>query len=176
MKTKYLFATLLFLGATQAAPQSNERAVTAETIANAPVAEVWKAWTTEEGIKSFFAPACKIELRVFGALEIYFNPDGLPGQRGAEGNVILAIQPEKMLSFTWDAPPNLPNVRQQRTSVVLRFKDLGNKQTKVTLTETGWGEGEEWDKAFEYFSHVWQDVVFKRLQERFESGPVSWKK
>jgi len=176
MKTKYLFAALIFLGATPAAPQTPERAVTAEVTVNAAVAEVWKAWTTGEGIKSFFAPGCKIELRVFGAFEIYFNPDGPPGQRGAEGNMILAIQPHKMLSFTWDAPPTLSNVRQQRTSVVLRFNDLGNNQTKVTLTQIGFGEGEEWDKAFEYFSHAWQEVVFKHLKDRFETGPIGWNK
>jgi uncharacterized protein YndB with AHSA1/START domain len=176
MKTKYLFAALVFLGATQVAPQSTERAVTAETTVNASVAEVWKVWTTEEGIKSFFAPGCKIDLRVSGAYEMHFAPDAPVGQRGGDGNVILAIQPLKMLSFTWNAPPSLPNVRQQHTSVVLRFKDLGNNTTKITLAETGWGEGEEWDKAFEYFSHAWQDVVFKRLKYRFENGPVDWKK
>ena len=26
-------------------------------VINAPVADVWKAWTTTEGIKTFFAPA-----------------------------------------------------------------------------------------------------------------------
>ncbi len=176
MKTKCLLAILFFLSATQASPQSTERAVTAEAVVKAPVADVWNAWTTEDGIKSFFAPASKIDLRVSGAYEMYFDPEAPAGQRGGEGNVIIAIQPHKMLSFTWNAPPHLPNVRQQCTSVVLRFKDLGNKQTKVTLTETGWGEGEEWDKAYEYFSHIWPNVVFKRLQERFESGPVSWKK
>jgi len=165
MKTKYLFAALIFLGTTPAAPQTPERAVTAEVTVNVPVAEVWKAWTTEEGIKSFFAPGCKIDLRVSGAYEMHFAPDAPAGQRGGDGNVILAIQPLKMLSFTWNAPPSLPNVRQQHTSVVLRFKDLGNNTTKITLSETGWGEGEEWDKAFEYFSHAWQDVVFKRLKE-----------
>lgn len=165
----------LLLSAVDLSVSEAERAVVAEVVVKAGVDEVWKAWTTEEGIKSFFAPACKLDLRVFGAYDIYFNPEGTPGQRGAEDNVILAIQPQKMLSFTWDAPPHLPNVRQQRTSVVVRFKSLGESQTKITLTETGWGEGEEWDKAFDYFSSAWQDVVLKRLQYRFEAGPVDWK-
>lgn len=45
----------------------------------------------------------------------------------------------------------------------------------TSVTETGWGEGDEWDKAFAYFSSAWQDVVLKRLQYRFEVGPVDWK-
>jgi uncharacterized protein YndB with AHSA1/START domain len=170
-----LLQALLLLGAVSARAQSTERAVVAEVVVNAGVDKVWEAWTTTGGIESFFAPGCKIELRVAGAYEIYFNPAAPAGQRGGEGNVILAVQPQKMLAFTWNAPPHLPNVRQQHTSVVVRFKDLGSGQTKVTLTETGWGEGEEWDQAFTYFSSAWQDVVLPRLKHRFEHGPLDWK-
>jgi hypothetical protein len=86
----------------------------------------------------------------------------------------IFLLPKSMLSFTWNAPPHLPKVRQQRTSVVVRFKELEKGQTKVTLTESGWGEGDEWDKAFAYFSKAWQDVVLPRLKPRFEVGPVDW--
>jgi uncharacterized protein YndB with AHSA1/START domain len=166
---------LLLLAAAGASAQSPERAVVAEVVVTAGVDTVWEAWTTTTGVESFLAPGCKIDLRVSGAYEVYFNPAAPAGRRGGEGNVILALQPQKMLAFTWNAPPHLPNVRQQHTSVVVRFKDLGNGQTKVTLTETGWGEGEEWDQAFAYFSSAWQDVVLPRLKHRFEHGPVDWK-
>jgi len=164
----------LLLSAVSLSAQEAERVVKAEVIVNAGLDAVWEAWTTEAGIKTFFAPACKVEPRVYGAFEMYFNPNGAPGQRGGEGNLILAIQPQSMLSFTWNAPPHLPNVRQQRTSVVVRFKELEKGQTKVTLAESGWGEGEEWDKAFAYFSKAWQDIVFPRLKQRFEVGPLDW--
>ena len=79
-------------------------------------------------IRSFFAPACNLELRVGGAHEIFFNPAGQPGERGAEGMRLMAIQPHKMLAFDWNAPPHLSNVRQQRTHVVVRFRELGRRQ------------------------------------------------
>jgi len=173
---KIFLLCLLLLGAMGLNAQEAERVVKAEIIVNAALDAVWEAWTTEAGIKTFFAPACKIEPRVDGAYEMYFNPDGATGQRGGEGNVILALQPQKMLAFTWNAPPHLPNVRQQRTSVVVRFKALEKSQTKVTLTESGWGEGEELDKAFAYFSKAWQEVVLPRLKYRFAVGPVDWEK
>ena len=175
MKSSSLLNGVLLLAALQAGAQPSERAVFAEIVVPASIDKVWEAWTTPAGIASFFAPASKIELRVMGAYEMHFNPAAPAGQRGGEGNVILAIQPQRMLAFTWNAPPHLPNVRQQHTSVVLRFKDLGNGQTKVTLAETGWGEGEEWDQAFAYFSSAWQDIVLPRLKLRFEAGPVDWK-
>lgn len=171
----FLFC-LLLLGVLGLNAQETERVVKAEIIVNAGIDAVWEAWTTEAGLKTFFAPACKVEPRVYGAFEMYFNPNGAPGERGGEGNLILALQPKNMLSFTWNAPPHLPNVRQQRTSVVVRFKELGKSQTKVTLIESGWGEGEEWDKAFAYFSKAWQNIVLPRLKQRFEIGPLDWTK
>lgn len=170
---KFLFS-LLLLGAFRVYAQDSERVVKAEVILLAGIEAAWEAWTTEAGVKSFFAPACKIELRVGGAYEIFFNPNAAPGERGGEGNVILAIQPKNMLAFTWNAPPHLPNVRQQHTSVVLRFKEIAAGQTKVTLIESGWGEGEEWDQAFAYFNRAWQEIVLPRLHYRFATGPVDW--
>lgn len=167
-----LFCLCLPFQQTQA--QNAERAVTAEIIVDAGAADVWRAWTTAAGIKTFFAPGCNVDLKPMGAYEILFNPGGAAGERGAEGCVLLALQPEKMLAFTWNAPPHLPNVRQQFTSVVVRFKALDANRTHVTLRETGWGEGEEWDAAFNYFSKAWQGVVFARLKHRFEHGPIDW--
>ena len=86
----------------------------------APVDAVWQAWTTSEGIRSFFAPDARVEARVDGPFEIYINPLAPPGQRGADDMRILALQDRKMLTFTWNAPPHLPEARAQRTYVTVR--------------------------------------------------------
>jgi len=156
-------------------PSKNpERIIRAETIVDASLEEVWDAWTTEEGIKSFLAPACNIGLRVDGPYEIFFDPEAEPGRRGSEGARILAFQPKKMLSFTWSAPPHLSEVRKQWNHVTVRLKQASKGQTKVTLTHDGWGEGKEWDEAFEYFTKAWVNVVLPRLNHRFAAGPVDW--
>jgi uncharacterized protein YndB with AHSA1/START domain len=133
----------------------------------APVDSVWAAWTTEAGVKSFFTPNCKVESRVDGAYEMYFAPDAPEGLRGGEGNKILAMQPGKLFSFTWNSPPTLPEARKQRTHVDIRFQSLGEKKTQITLIHGGWGDGGEWDKAFEYFSKAWGQMVLPSLQKRF---------
>ena len=73
------------MDSSSAAQSTEPRAV------QAPVAEVFKAWTTEEGITTFFAPKGKVDLRVDGTYDIWFNPTGKPGERGAEGMRILDI-------------------------------------------------------------------------------------
>jgi uncharacterized protein YndB with AHSA1/START domain len=85
----------------------------------------------------------------------------------------LSYLPEEILSFEWNAPPHLPNVRQEKTWVVVQFEAGSTERTRVKLTHLGWGEGEEWDQAFAYFTQAWQ-VVLGRLTHRFSVGPIDW--
>ncbi len=154
--------------------QDSARTIHVTVVVAAPLDSVWDAWTTPRGITTFFAPACNLELKVNGPYEIFFAPTAPAGQRGAEGMRVMALQPKKMLAFTWNAPPSLPEVRQQLTHVVVRFQVLTPATTQVTLTHDGWGEGGEWEQAFQYFSKAWRDYVLPNLQKRFVSGPIKW--
>jgi uncharacterized protein YndB with AHSA1/START domain len=152
-----------------------DRTIRLEIIIKAPAERVWWAWTTREGIKSFFAPNCDIDLRVLGRYEILFAPSAPAGLRGAEGNLVLAIEEGKMLSFTWDAPPNFPEIRKQRTSVVITLVRLNQNMTRLVFRHTGWGQGEDWTKAHDYFVGAWGDVVLPYLKHSLEVGPIDWK-
>ena len=61
--------------------------------------------------------------------------------KGADDMRFMALQPKKMISFDWNAPPHLPEARAQRTFVVVRFEPLDEHSTRVTLHHTGWGDG-----------------------------------
>ena len=78
-----------------------------------------------------------------------------------------------MLSFDWNAPPSLPEVRAQRTFVVVRLAPIDAKSTRVTLHHTGWGQGGQWDKTYAYFDRAWGNVL-ANLKKSFESGPIDW--
>lgn len=157
-----------------AAPlRAAERAIDKSVVVKASLDDAWAAWTTREGIVSFFAPDARIEPRVGGAFSIHFDPGAAPGLKGADDMRYLALQPQKMLSFEWNAPPSLPEARMQRTFVIVRFEAVDAQTTRVTLHHTGWGDGGEWDRAFSYFDRAWGGVL-TNLQRRFDSGPVDW--
>ena len=151
-----------------------ERAIDKIIEIPATLEQAWDAWTTREGITSFFAPDAEIDARVGGAFHIHIDPTAPPGSKGADDMRFMALQPRKMLSFDWNAPPSLPEARAQRTFVVIRFEPISDKSTRVTLHHTGWGEGGEWDRAHAYFDRAWGNVL-GNLKKRFEQGPQDWK-
>ncbi len=85
----------------------------------------------------------------------------------------LAVQEKKMITFTWNAPPSMLEVRKQHTYVTVRFKAKDANSTEVTLYHGGWGEGADWDQAFAYFERAWT-AVLTALEERFAKGPIDW--
>ncbi|MFC4161062.1 SRPBCC family protein [Chitinimonas lacunae] len=149
-----------------------ETGIELSVIVNAPPAEVWKAWSTGEGIVSFFAPAARVDARPEGPYEIYFNPYAEAGKRGSDEMRVLAVDPGKLLSFTWRTPSAA--LGAQRTVVVLRLKPMPDGQrTEVMLNHIGWGEGEAWDKVRSQAAQLWSGAL-RGLKLRFDKGPYDW--
>jgi uncharacterized protein YndB with AHSA1/START domain len=174
MSVRKLAVLSMLLWAAPASAPAADRILRTEMLMPAPIAEVWAAWTTEAGVMSFFAPGCRLEPRVDGAYEIYFDPQGRPGRRGADDMRILAFEPQKRLAFTWNAPWDQPYARAQRTVVEIRLRPVDATRTRLLFTHSGWGEGPEWDAAYRYFDVAWNAHVLPRLQRRFTHGPVDW--
>ena len=126
-----------------------------------PVELLWEKWTTNEGIKSFFAADSNIELKINGKYEIYFSTDAPLGSRGSEGCRILAYEPKRQLVFSWNAPPVFENIRNgdYYTWVVLQFNSLSDGNSLFELTHAGWPLGEDWDKVYDYFTKAWNSVT-----------------
>lgn len=123
-------------------------------------ADAWKKWTTHEGLLTFFGRDNKIELQPGGAFEIYFMMDKPYGMRGSEGCKVLSYLPEKMFSFTWNAPPHFEQIRAGSvyTWVVVNFYPGENGKTKIELHHLGWHEGEQWQAVYDYFDKAWGQV------------------
>lgn len=182
---KYALMTVLLVAALPgpATAQEKSNIVTAETggvravrvegTVKIPVAEVWRVFTTSEGAEEFFAEKANIRLAVGGPYEIQFDPKD--ERSGTKGLKILSYAPEEMISFQWNAPPEMPEVRNGGTWVVVQMRPEGTDRTRVTITHLGWKEGPEWDRAFVHFTQGWGELM-NRLERRFTDGPISWNK
>lgn len=169
----WVLAVVVALSAWDA--QAQERQIRVEVTVPASPEQVWRLWTTDEGVRSFFAPGSRIEPNVDGAYEIFFDPTAAPGTRGADGMRILGFEPPRRLAFSWNAPTTMPYVRGQRTMVTVDLAPVGHDRTRVTLKHSGWGVGPEWDRAIEYFEDAWNGFVMPSLVRRVAHGPIDWK-
>ncbi|MEW6412742.1 MAG: SRPBCC domain-containing protein [Candidatus Zixiibacteriota bacterium] len=151
----------------------SSRRLVKEVLVDAGIAEVYRAWTSTEGVETFFAPDAHVELKPNGPYEIYFSPDSPDGQRGSEGCRVLGYLPSTMLSFEWNAPPQFPELRKIHTQVVVMLDELETGETRVTLTHHGWGEGGQWNEVYDYFDKAWE-YVLNNLHQRFTTGPIEW--
>ena len=150
-----------------AAAQSLAPDIVVTRTINAPVADVWKAWTTTDGIESFFAPkAAKVEPWAGGAFELWFGVDLPEGTRGSEGCKVHSVKPMEQFVFEWNAPPTIPAIRPLRTLVYLDFKPLPGNRTELTLRNFGYGEGDDWARTKAYFEKAWP-AVMAGLEKRF---------
>lgn len=139
----------------------NDLEINKSIIVLQPSAFCFDLWTTNEGIQKFFAKNCNVELRVGGAFEMYFIESAPKGGQGSEGCKILSYIPNEMLSFSWNAPPHFPDIRNgsHYTWVVLTFNPHGTNETQVRLRHLGWPEGDQWMEVYNYFNSAWDRVL-----------------
>jgi uncharacterized protein YndB with AHSA1/START domain len=164
---RFLAVLSLLLAMPAAFAQPLPADITVTRVIAAPLADVWKAWTTAEGIESFFAPkAAKVDPRPGGAFELWFGVNFPEGSRGSEGCLFHSVTPMEQLVIEWNAPPTIPTIRPLRTLLYLDFKALGADRTELTLRNFGYGQGEEWQKSKAYFDKAWVGVM-DSLQKRF---------
>jgi uncharacterized protein YndB with AHSA1/START domain len=157
------------------ATAAGERILPKETTVSAPISRVWWAWTTSEGLASWWVKQSWIELRVGGPFELYFLPDERRGVQGTEGCRVLSYRPPEMLSFSWNFPPTLPEIRSEHTWAVLRFASVGRGKTKVTLDQLGWKAGRAWNAGWRYFDVAWGNV-FAAFRTRFPAAEAGSKR
>jgi uncharacterized protein YndB with AHSA1/START domain len=160
-------------GGTTADAAIYSRSVRVEGIVDAPVSEVWRVFSTSQGAMEFFAEKANIQLALGGPYEIQFDPKD--DRSGTKGLKVLSFSPGEMISFQWNAPPEMPDVRNGGTWVVVQMRPEGIGKTHVTISHLGWREGAQWDQAYPHFQQGWNQLM-SRLQQRFTSGPIDWSK
>ncbi|MEP4485209.1 MAG: SRPBCC domain-containing protein [Halioglobus sp.] len=144
--------------------ESDLRQFEKRSVVNASVSDVYAAWTNGGVFCRIFDPsntslAANIELEIGGKYEWLWD-----GETGSNDCQVLSFIPDRMVSFSWNAPPDQPMSRALRTWVVVEFSTIDNANTEVTLTHLGFGSAPHWEQTRSYFTAAW-DTVLSRFQE-----------
>ncbi len=139
-------------------------------------ARTYALWSTDEGVRTFFAPASRIGRAAGEEYTILFapgaDPEGL--SHGTKGARILAASPPAFYAFEWiafagdaslgrNAPPVAPlSVRNESpppTWVEIDLLPITDGGTRVVFRHYGFRDGELWQASQAWFTRAWARVL-----------------
>jgi uncharacterized protein YndB with AHSA1/START domain len=147
---------------------SPEKALRFEVIVPGSLDQVWAAFTTNDGLAAWLWRDVRVDARPGGDWLALF-----PGSTG--GGTIVSLVPKQQLVIAALAPDRFPTVRKERTRAMFEFAAVTPDSTDVTLVQTGWKAGDEWDAAYDYLAGGNSELL-NQLYQRFVTGPVVWPK
>ena len=135
------------------------RSFSVEAVIEAPVDAVYAAWTDPLAFVAAYGPdnrelAANIDLAIGGRYEWLWD-----GRTGSNGCQVLSFIPNRMITFSWNAPLDQPESRAHLTWVVVELTPRDDGATEITLTHLGFGPEEHWTVTLDYFTRAWPYVL-----------------
>ena len=120
---------------------------------NAGVDDIWNAFTTAEGLKSWVAPLADIDFKVGGKWRANYNKDGKLGDATTIENTILCYDPKRMLSLKATGFPEGFEFEDaaKETWSIFYFIPVSETKTKITIVGLGYNDTEQSKKMRSFF-------------------------
>jgi uncharacterized protein YndB with AHSA1/START domain len=134
-------------------PAAASDPIVTEGVVNASIADVWKMFTTKEGMESWMVAKTDIDLRAGGSWRTSYSKESNLDDDSSVHHTILAYDPQRMFSFrTVKAPKNFPFPGAiLRTWTVVYFEPDGESRTKVIIRMIGFAEDDESQRMRRFF-------------------------
>lgn len=144
------FAVTLMFCSTSAAQEPRE---VLEVEINANVDDIWNAFTTTDGLKSWVAPLADIDFRVGGKWRANYNKDGMLGDATTIENTILCYDPKRMISLKATGFPEgfEFEAAAKETWSIVYFTPVSKTKTKITVVGLGYNDTEQSKKMRSFF-------------------------
>ncbi|MEM5518729.1 SRPBCC domain-containing protein [Henriciella sp. AS95] len=144
-------------------------------IVDAPVSDVWDAFTTSEGYMAWATPFAVIDLEIGGQIESSYELDAQAGESDNIKLEILAYLPQELLVLkTVQAPPGFASQETlDRLVSVFEFDPVSDTRTLVTISGVGYGDDEESKRLREFFVEG-NAYSLRALHNSFTAGPTDW--
>jgi uncharacterized protein YndB with AHSA1/START domain len=167
MTALMLAATLTLAGPVTVTRQEPQvKSLRFEVVVAGSIDQVWNAFTTADGLASWLWRDVRVDARPGGDWLALF-----PQTTG--GGTIISLAPKRQIVISALAPDKFPAVRAARTEATFEFSPISPTSTRVTLVQTGWQAGAEWDAAYEYLADGNAELL-TQLYQRFVTGPIAW--
>ncbi len=133
---------------------TGERILVEDIVIEAPLADVWNAYTTEKGYAAWAAPKVRIDLRVGGTILTQYAANAEIGDPGTNTLHIVNYVPKRLLTLRAEIADNWPEVMKQdgeRLTNVILFEALSPTRTHIESYGIGYGTSPEYEELLEFF-------------------------
>lgn len=153
------------------------RSLSHEIVVDAPRQQVWTAISTAEGWTSWAVPTAFLVPGTTDRLETSYSLTARPGDPGNIISQFVARLPGRLLVFrTIKAPEGFSGFEAlRRVTQFLELSDAGAGRTRVRLTGVDYPATVVGSATFDFFRKG-NRLTLEMLRDRFETGPIDWKK
>ncbi|GEM_PF-74365 len=149
-----------------------ELMLTHEVRIDAPVDEVWRAYTTAAGWEAWVAPHATVDLRPGGLIETHYDPGATIGDEGTNRLYILNLAPERMLTLQAEPSPYWPaSIRDDagRLFNVVTFEPTDDGGTLLISRGLGYRDTAEHRELLGFFLEA-NEQLYLGLLRYLEEG------
>jgi uncharacterized protein YndB with AHSA1/START domain len=152
MIQNHVFAFIAIVALASISLAQEQRAVFEAEI-DASVDDIWDAFTTTEGIRSWVAPLAEVDFKVSGKWRTNYNKDGKLGDASTIENTILCYDPKRMISLKATGfPENFPFKEAAKdTWSIFYFEPVSKTRTKITVVGLGYNDTPQSKKMRAFF-------------------------
>lgn len=165
-------ATLMLALITSVGTARGQQPVVTEGVVAAPLDSVWNAFTTSAGLESWMVAHASCDLRIGGAMQTVYAPEGRLGDASTITSTVLAYEPKRMLATRVAQAPAgfpFPNAIKNMWSVIY-FESIDAKTTRIREVSLGFGPDDESQKMRQFFEGG-NAATLAALQQRFAATP-----
>ncbi len=178
MKYLLLFAGVFVYSVTQAqkvkntsyTTQSGEKVLRLELMIPVDQESAWQLFSKDELLEKWIAPLAHIELKTGGYLITNYDKTK-PLSDSSSIRLKIANYIEKELLTLQiklnDAFPKSVQNDDANLQELIQFVYVGPQQTKIVSSMVGWGQGEDWNRIYDFFvkGNIW---TYEQLGKLFK--------
>ncbi|MGN6615691.1 MAG: SRPBCC domain-containing protein [Ilyomonas sp.] len=146
-----------------------EKVLQLSIIVPAEKTQVWKLFTTEEGLKKWIAPVVKLNMKTGGFIRTNYDKTKTADDSSSIQLGIINYIENELMTLKVNLNDNFaPDVKADDKNLqeILQFVEMGNGKTKIISTMVGWGNTDNWNKTYAFFEKG-NDWTYKEILKLF---------
>lgn len=136
----------------------------------AAIKDVWKAYTTNEGWRSWASPHVEIDLKIGGTIQTHYDTNSKIGDPGTNTLHIVNYVPERLLTLKAELSERWPEVMKKdegKLMNVIVFQELRDNNTLILSYGVGYRDLPAYHDLMKFFIPA-NEGLFKKLKDYLE--------